>query len=157
MGAFVIQLAFPHMKKQNYRNHVRYYPLHHFIFYPLGFTFLGISAGWSVFHPEARYYMGLLSAALSLILLLSFMMRQHYALNNQDRIVRLEMRLRYYILTAKSFEAVEKQLTFKQIAALRFASDQELISLIKETIEDDLSPEMIKRKIIDWQPDDMRV
>ena len=85
------------------------------------------------------------------------MLRQHYALGNQNRIVRLEMRLRYYLLTQKRFEPLEEQLSFNQIAALRFASDEELPDLIRRTINESLSPKEIKKAIKNWTPDYMRV
>ncbi|WP_255156231.1 DUF6526 family protein [Ferruginibacter sp. HRS2-29] len=87
----------------------------------------------------------------------SFMMRQHYALICQNRIVRLEMRFRYFSLTGKRLETVERELTFGQIAALRFASDEELPGLLDKTLREKLSPDAIKRSIRNWLPDDMRV
>ena len=98
-----------------------------------------------------------MTAVVVLIVWLALMVRQHYALGNQNRTVRLEMRLRYYILTGKRFEQIEQQLQFKQIAALRFASDEELPALIDKTIQEKLKPDEIKRKIVNWLADEMRV
>lgn len=92
-----------------------------------------------------------------LIVWLAFMTRQHYALGNQNRTVRLEMRLRYYILTGKRFEDVESKLSFSEIAALRFAPDDELIQLIDAAIAEQLSADEIKRRIKNWLPDTKRV
>ena len=88
---------------------------------------------------------------------LSFMLRQHYALGNQNRIVRLEMRLRYYQLTHTRLEEYEDRLSFDRLAALRFASDEELPALLKRAITEDLSADEIKKAIVNWQPDEMRV
>ena len=99
----------------------------------------------------------MMTAVVCLIVWLALMVRQHYALGNQDRTVRLEMRLRYYILTGRRFEQVEQQLNFKQIAALRFSSDQELLSLIDKAVKENLTPDQIKRSITTWLPDGMRV
>ena len=88
---------------------------------------------------------------------LSFMLRQHYALTIQNRLIRQEVRFRYYTLTGQRFEVFEGRLSLNQILALRFASDEELPELIKRTIAEDLSPEMIKRSITHWQGDYMRV
>jgi hypothetical protein len=87
----------------------------------------------------------------------SFMMRQHYALGNQNRIVRLELRFRYYVLTGTRLEPMEADLSFSQIAALRFASDDELQGLVDRAIREKLSPHEIKKLIIHWLPDTMRV
>jgi len=85
------------------------------------------------------------------------MLRQHYALGNQNRIIKMEMRFRYYVLTQQRFEPFEQRLTFGQIAALRFASDEELPGLLKRTLDENLSPDTIKQSIVNWQPDYMRV
>ena len=85
------------------------------------------------------------------------MMRQHYALTLQNRIVRVEMRLRYFQITGNRFEPVEAKLSFGQIAALRFSSDEELLSLVENTLLHDLPPGEIKKQIVDWQADHMRV
>lgn len=98
-----------------------------------------------------------MAALFLLIGWLSFMLRQHYSLTNQNRIVRLELRLRYYQLTHKRLEEIEAQLSFGQLAALRFASDEELVPLIQRAITEKLSPDAIKRAIVIWMPDEMRV
>jgi len=85
------------------------------------------------------------------------MLRQHYSLINQNRIVRLEMRLRYYMLTQQPLESVEHQLSFNQLAALRFASDAELLPLLKRALTERLTPDQIKKSIKNWQADTMRV
>lgn len=145
------------MQKQTYQNHIRFYPPHHFVFYPIA-TICTILSGWQVFHSEGNASIWLAITSLFVLLIaLSFMMRQHYALMNQDRIVRLELRLRYYQLTSKRLEPIEQQLSFGQLKALRFASDEELIDLIQEAINKNLSPDAIKRSIKNWLPDNDRV
>jgi hypothetical protein len=108
-------------------------------------------------YPFQQLQFAFITAILVLIIWLSFMLRQHYALGNQNRIVRLEMRLRYYLLTQKRFEPLEQQLSLGQITALRFASDTELPDLVRRTINESLSPKDIKKAIKDWMPDYMRV
>ncbi|WP_153796639.1 DUF6526 family protein [Foetidibacter luteolus] len=144
------------MKKQDYHNHVKYYPLHHFVFYPL---LLAAVVACFRFAFTQQQWKEWLAIGLVFVFIgwLSFMLRQHYALGNQNRIVRLEMRFRYYVLTNKKLEALEPQLSFKQLAALRFASDEELLQLIEITLHQNLSPDGIKKLIKNWQPDDMRV
>ena len=85
------------------------------------------------------------------------MLRQHYALGNQNRIARLELRFRYYTITQKSFDDIEKQLSLSQLLALRFAPDEELVSLIERTLKEKLSPNEIKQAIKNWLPDYMRL
>ncbi len=144
------------MKAQNYKNHSRYYYPHHFIFYPIVIVLLILSIlGFTKFN-EHKIEFAMLAAVFFLIGWLSFMMRQHYALNNQNRIIRLELRLRYYQLTANRLELLEEKLSFAQLAALRFASDTELPELALRTAEEALSPDEIKKSIKNWLPDYMR-
>jgi len=145
------------MATQNYKNHKRYYFAHHFVFYPL--LMLSIAAAINGF--RSQWNSSALWIALVVVLFflgwLSFMLRQHYALGNQNRIVRLEFRLRYYMLTKQNYNAVESKLTFGQIAALRFASEEEFLILLQRALDENLSPDDIKRSITTWIADDMRV
>src|SRR4051812_46566075 len=99
------------MKEQQYSNHRKIYPLHHLLFYPaLAFTTVTCAvmtqrdAGNSVLWTA-------IVALLIFIAALSLLLRQHYALGNQNRIIRLELRLRYYILTQKRLEVIEHHFT----------------------------------------------
>ena len=142
---------------QNYKNHVRFYTPHHFVFYPVMLLLIIVSVRGIWQHPENRTEYILLSALALVITWLSFMTRQHYALTVQNRIVRMEMRWRYHLLTGKRLEELEPQLSFGQIAALRFASDAELPALTIRALEEKLSPDAIKKQIVHWVADDMRV
>ena len=73
-----------------------------------------------------------------------------YTVRLQDRIIRLEMRLRLERL-GKAFEFT--RLTTPQLVALRFASDAELRDLVDRTLTENLALDQIKRSINDWQPD----
>lgn len=143
------------MRKQSYNNHIRFYYPHHFIFYPAVIILFIISIK-NYFNTEQLEF-ALLTTAFFILGWVSFMMRQHYALNNQNRIIRLEMRVRYFQLTAKRLDIIENKLSFGQIAALRFASDEELPLLVERVLEKGLSPSDIKKSIKNWQPDYMRV
>jgi len=145
------------MATQNFKNHVRYYTTHHFIFYPLLLIALWGSVREYNHHPEQSEVWIAIIAIFIFIGWTSFMMRQHYALGNQNRIIRLELRFRYYVLTGKRLELLEPNLSFSQLAALRFASDSELASLVERTLRENLSALQIKRSIVNWSPDHMRV
>ncbi len=145
------------MKEQNYDNHIFYYWPHHFFFYS-SILAAFVLCGLGIWHyPEQRAIWIMMTIAVFLIVWLAFMTRQHYALGLQNRLVRQEMRLRYHILTGRRFEDIEKQLPFKVIAALRFASDNELEPLIQRAIDERLTPDQVKRSIRSWLPDTMRV
>ncbi|MFT3703252.1 MAG: DUF6526 family protein [Agriterribacter sp.] len=142
---------------QQYSNHVRYYVPHHFIFYPVITALLFITIRQAVNNTAERCIWIVISALIVIIGWLSFMLRQHYSLMVQNRIVRLEMRLRYYQLTNQRFEPIEQRLSFGQLAALRFASDEELEPLLQRTLTEGLTPDAIKKSIKNWVPDMMRV
>lgn len=145
------------MKRQSYSNHIRFYYPHHFIFYPACIILIGLSL--KKFTESSSQNTEYLFFAMGFFLMawLSFMMRQHYGLMVQNRIVRLELRLRYFQLTGKRFELIEDRISFGQLASLRFASDEELPGLTDRTLAENLSPDDIKKSIKNWQPDHMRI
>lgn len=143
-------------KKQSYTNHIQFYPPHHFVFYPLAMLLLLASISF-IFLREDTVLWSFISVLIGLIIWVSFMLRQHYALTLQNRIIRLEMRYRYFVLTNERFELIEGNLRDSQIFALRFASDGELPALVKKTLEENLSSRRIKRSILMWIPDHHRV
>lgn len=145
------------MPAQSYHNHTRWYPPHHFILYPLLILATG-AAVWASFHYPHDHFLWIgIAAALLFLGFLSFMTRQHYALTLQNRLVRLEMRVRYHQLTGRRLEPLEEKLGFGRIAALRFAGDEELPALTERTLTENLSADDIKKSIRHWMADDMRV
>jgi hypothetical protein len=145
------------MKKQNYSNHKRYYAAHHFIFLPMMIMFIAVGIIKS-YNDSANAIVWRLFSLLSFaILYLAIMLRQHYALGNQNRIVRLEFRLRYYQLFGASSAKAEQQLSFAQIAALRFTDDTEFKSLLQKALDENMSGDSIKQSITNWHADEMRL
>ena len=145
------------MKTQNYSNHKRYYVPHHFIFLPIlaGLQILGV---WKYFNDKENTLIWLLfSVIIFLIIYLTVMVRQHYALENQNRIIRLEFQQRYFEIFAERSDQVIEQLRFSQIAALRFAYDEEFKALLAQALNKDISGDEIKKSIKDWRPDYHRV
>lgn len=80
-----------------------------------------------------------------------------YAVKNQDRIIRLEMRLRLREVLPPELQDRINELTASQMAALRFASDEELTALTRRALDEHLKSGDIKRAVQHWQPDYMRV
>lgn len=145
------------MTKQNFSNHIRYYPAHHFIFHPLLLIAPGFSVSAYRHYPEQKNIWLAIIVIFIFIGWSSYMLRQHYALGNQNRIVRLELRFRYFVLTGKRLEMLEPVLPFAHLAALRFASDEEVSALLVRAIKEKLSAVEIKKSIVHWLPDHMRV
>lgn len=142
------------MSTQNFGNHTRYHTLYHFVTSPL------ILAGliWSLIRlsnakPEG-FQRALIDVLLFIIAFLLGVLVRTYALKVQDRAIRAEESLRYFILTGKPFDS---RLRLGQIIALRFASDDELPELARLAIEKSMTSKEIKASIRHWRADDRRV
>lgn len=145
------------MTQQNFSNHIRYYTPHHFVFYPVILAGTIFSFWQKNKSPEHALEWLFIAIIFIIIGWLSYMTRQHYALTLQNRLVRSEMRLRYFILTGLNFAPLESKLSFGQIAALRFASDEELPALLQKASAENMAPKEIKASIRQWTPDYQRV
>lgn len=145
------------MKAQNFKNHARYYPLHHFIITPLTLLFLGWTVNRSNFETNESTSESIYFLILALIIVLLPLLGRIYALKNQNRIILMEMRMRYFHLTGRSFSEKEKDLKTNQVIALRFAGDDELLALMNEAVSKKLSNKEIKMNIKIWKGDYSRV
>lgn len=144
------------MQKQTFKNHIRFYAPHHFVYFPIVLLLIIFSLYFTFSNTEM-----LIWAFICVLFVLQFglalMLRQHYALTLQNRIVRLELRYRYFALSGKRFEAIEIQLKDDQLFALRFAPDEEFLKLITKTLAENLTGLEIKKAIIDWKADYERI
>jgi hypothetical protein len=134
---------------QSYANHAHR---------PTGWTITAILAvlGWAgmmlfVIRTPSVLTVALLLLASAVLGLVALVRR--YATRLQDRIIRLEMRLR---LAALGREQDMTRLSTRQLIALRFASDAELPSLMDRALAENLTGDQIKRAVSQWQPDRMR-
>ena len=145
------------MENQNYKNHRKFYTPHHFIYLP-ALLILQVWGIWNIFKDDSNQLSWILfSIVIFLILYLAMMVRQHYALGNQNRMVRLEFKQRYFELFGKRSDEVENKLKFGQIAALRFAYDDEFKILLDKALTQNLSDDEIKKSITNWRPDLHRI
>ncbi|SHG21300.1 hypothetical protein SAMN05444396_10620 [Flavobacterium segetis] len=144
------------MKTQSYKNHIRFYPPHHFVYYPVIMAFLSCSIYFALTTSDTVIW-SFISVVFAVLFCLAFMLRQHYALTLQNRIVRIELRYRYLAATGKRFEEIENKLTDYQIFALRFAPDEELPDLTQKALIENLSGDDIKKSIKNWKGDYERV
>jgi len=98
------------------------------------------------------------SVVVGAALIALFFNARRNALTNQDRIIRLEMRLRLYRLLDAEKRDVIRKLTLPQLIALRFASDAELPALVDAVLAENITKQNdIKQRIKDWQADWVRV
>lgn len=143
------------MAEQNYSNHTRWYPLFHFVVMPLlALNFLShlvrliMTPSWSLF------FWTVLGVGL---ILLAFTARLQ-ALKAQDRVIRLEERLRYREVLPAELAQRASALRIGQIIALRFASDEELPALVERTLKGEFAKNKeIKQAIKNWRADHLRV
>ncbi|MFT3796009.1 DUF6526 family protein [Flavobacterium sp.] len=142
--------------KQSYENHIRYYAPHHFVFYPVAAILFLISIYFVFSRPETALWI-FMSVVIGLVIWVSYMMRQHYALTLQNRIVRLELRYRYFSLTGKRLEEFEHELRDSQLFSLRFAPDEEFVALVERARNEKIGGTKIKQSIVNWKGDYDRV
>jgi Family of unknown function (DUF6526) len=140
--------------RQTRANHVRRDPAFHFFLIPALVLLLVWAVIHLVRHLETSSIAFLVIAALMLITALKM---RSYALKVQDRVIRLEERLRLSGLLPETLRFRVNELTESQLIALRFASDGEVPELIQRTLNENLAAKQIKEAIRDWRPDYWRV
>jgi membrane-anchored protein YejM (alkaline phosphatase superfamily) len=145
------------MAVQNYKNHLRFYPPHHFVFYPIILALLVSAIYYAINDIPNQKLWTFISILIFVMGWVAFMLRQHYALVLQDRIIRTELRYRYFVTTGTRFEPMEKLLNDAQLFALRFAPDEELPKLVQRAVAEKMSGGAIKKAILNWFPDHHRV
>jgi hypothetical protein len=143
------------MTEQNFANHGRFVPLYHFFVLPVLVINLGIQIYWwirSGFIP-AHIMPALVAAAL----LLGMLYARLFALAVQDRLIRLEERVRYERVLPEELRWRADELTVNQFVALRFACDDELPQLMRKVLDEKLTErKAIKRLVKTWRPDYLR-
>lgn len=139
---------------QNFKNHARLDPIFHFFLAWIAIASFIIAIVYLVVHP-GFYSAWLVVVALAAFLAL-FKLRS-YPLKVQDRIIRLEERLRLQALAPSEWHAQIYRLTEDQLIALRFASDEEVVELAKQALEHNLNRKQIKERIKSWRADSWRV
>ena len=142
------------MTEQNFRNHSRYIILWTFITPLILIAILGGSIV-NLIHADAHtHYSAALILLISVVLIIIYWYARRFALVAQDRAIRAEENLRYFILTGKPFDS---RLRMSQIIALRFAPDDEFPGLVKKAVEEKLRSKEIKAAIQKWKADHHRV
>lgn len=139
---------------QNFKNHAKFVPLFHFVALPILF----VNAAWSAYRAFTRPgWDTTLAALVGVALVLTLFLARIFALRVQDRIIRLEMRLRLRELLPADLAARIPEFTTAQLVALRFAGDRELPALARRVLDERLQDrKAIKQLITDWQADHLR-
>ena len=142
---------------QNFENHAKYFPLHHFVILPMALIFLIWTLVRMDFSTTESASDSIYALLLAITVLLVYYLPRIYGIKNQNRIIRMEMRQRYFFLTGKTLYEKENLLTSAQLIALRFAGDDELIDLMEKVIKENTTPKEIKKSIKNWMADHHRV
>ena len=139
---------------QSYKNHVRWLPPFHFFVMPvLLINVLYTIRHWYLAQTAGNAIGVLVAVALLMLALLARIM----AITVQDRVIRLEMRLRLRELLPPDLSARAPELTRQQLAALRFASDAEMPELVRDVLGGALTTQKaIKLRVKNWQGDWLR-
>ena len=142
------------MTTQNYKNHTQMVPGFHYVGL-LSILALFIGSFINLYHsaPENLYSASLI-CLIAFITVILWIYTRTFSLKAQDRAIRAEENLRYFVLTGKLFPV---SLTISQIVALRFAEDAEFLPLVDRAVKENLTNKEIKLAIQNWKADFHRV
>jgi hypothetical protein len=139
---------------QSLKNHAKFDPLFHFVLASVLIANIIIAITFIVHRRDfySVWFLVLSIAAMGAL----FRLRQ-YPLKVQDRVIRLEERLRLQALAPAEWHTQIYKLTEDQLIGLRFAGDDEVVELAKQALEHSLNRKQIKERIRNWRADDWRV
>jgi hypothetical protein len=139
---------------QSFKNHGRFDPAFHFVLFFVVILNL-VYAGIHLYRQQtisAAWYL-----VLSLVVFIPLFKLRTYPLKVQDRVIRLEERLRLQALAPEEWHAQIYRLTEDQLIGLRFAADDEVVELAKQALEENLNRKQIKERIKSWRADNWRI
>lgn len=139
---------------QNLKNHARLDPLYHFFITIVFFANLIVAIVNLVRFPHFHAVWILVVSVAALVLVFKVRL---YPIKVQDRVIRLEERLRLQALAPSEWHTQIYRLTEDQMAGLRFAADDEVVELAKQALEHNLTRKQIKERIKSWRADYWRV
>lgn len=141
-------------KVQNFENHAKFVPAFHFFVAPV----LLINVIWSIVHVFRVFTIGsIIGLLVALALFVLAFCARTFALTVQDRVIRLEMRLRLYQLLPPDLLPGIPDFTVAQLVSLRFASDEELPELARKVLTDKINDRKVIKKLVrNWRADLLR-
>jgi hypothetical protein len=141
-------------KPQSFANHAKFDPPFHFFVLPVLLVNIFVVA---FFYFRSPGLGGAWIVLVSVALMLFAGRTRSFVTHLQDRIIRLEERLRLSTLLQEPLRSRVTELTDSQLIGLRFASDPELPALVQRALDEKLSRRDIKKAIVEWRPDYARV
>ena len=140
---------------QSFANHARWHPPFHFFLAP-GAIVLLILTIVNVVRNSGRLDAWIL-LLLGVLFFVAVLLIRTNPLRAQDRLIRLEERLRMEALLPAALSARIDELSESQVVALRFASDEELPALVEKVLRSNMPPKDIKKAVVTWRADTFRV
>jgi hypothetical protein len=142
---------------QSLKNHTRYDPPVHFVLGLVLLANLVFSVIHMIHHRHDAYFAGPWFVVLSLAVFIPFIKLRSYPLRVQDRVIRLEERMRLQALAPTEWHSQIYRLSEDQLIGLRFAADDEVVELAKQALEQNLDRKQIKERIKSWRADNWRI
>ena len=140
-------------KPQNLANHSKRDIAFHMILLPILAANFIIVIIWAVHRPS---FHNIWLVVISFAAILLALKARQFPVKVQDRVIRLEERLRLQALAPQEWHAQIYKLSVDQLIGLRFAADDEVVELAKQALEHNWNRKQIKERIKNWRPDDWR-
>ena len=142
------------MKEQSYSNHAATLPMFHYIVLPFLMIYV-LRTIWVSY--QAQTAESVWAAAFAVVVLLLALSARVMATKVQDRVIRLEMRLRLASVLPDDLRGKISSLTLDQLIGLRFASDAEMTDLVRKVLAGELTErKAIKKAVKQWEADYLR-
>jgi hypothetical protein len=149
------------MNEQNFSNHTKFAPMFHFFVIPVLVANVIFHVSSLSRYPMRSWYFvfaGILGVLVAIALLVLAFLARIFALRVQDRVIRLEERMRYERLLPEDLKPRIGEFTINQMVSLRFASDAELPTLARKVLDGSLNNrKAIKQMVQSWRADYLRV
>ena len=142
---------------QSYAHHTRWDPPFHFFILPVFALAVIVAIIHAIMHINHHPLHSVMLVVFALAALVAIFKIRLNALKVQDRLIRLEERLRLASILQEPLRSRIPELTESQLIGLRFASDAELPALVQRALTEKLSCSDIKKSIQTWRPDNFRV
>ena len=149
--------------RQSLKSYGRLNPPSHVVLFTvlvanLVFALFYVAHHWNDSYTSSdSYFASKWYLVLSLVAFIPLFKLRSYPIKLQNRIIRLEERLRLHVLAPAEWHAQIHRLTEDQLIGLRFAADDEVVELAKLALKDNLSRKQIEGRIKNWRPDESRI
>jgi hypothetical protein len=141
-------------KPQNLKNHGKMDPPFHMVFFTVLVVNLVMAISFTIHHFNV---FSAWLVIISIAVFIPWVKMRTYPLKVQDRVIRLEERIRLQSLAPAEWHTQIYRLTEDQLIGLRFAADDEVVELAKQALEANLSRKQIKERIKSWRADNWRI